>query len=89
VQRYADHYWRITSILAVLRPVSTPLGEKNPELRRKMNPLYITSLIRPDNEPEPALQGNELRINPAAGLIMEHYYELSDSGPTGAGDVNK
>ncbi|MDO9523191.1 MAG: hypothetical protein Q7J08_05700 [Methanocorpusculum sp.] len=54
-----------------------------------MHPLYITSFFELGNEPEPALHGNELRTYPVDGRIIDHHYELSDSGPPGTGELNK
>lgn len=48
-----------------------------------MHSLYISSWIQLDNELERVLHGNELRINPVAGWVTDHHYELSDSGPSG------
>ena len=52
-----------------------------------MHPLYITSFFGLGNEPEPTLHGNELRIDPVDGWIIDHHYELSDSGPSGTGGL--
>lgn len=51
-----------------------------------MHSLYISSLFWPANEPEHALHENNLRINPITGWIMDHHFELSDSGPTKTGE---
>lgn len=66
------------------------LVDMNTALRRKkMHSLYITSFVRLRNEPEPDLHGNELRIDPVAGWVMDHHYELSDSGPIWTGEAGK
>lgn len=54
-----------------------------------MHSLYITSFVRLSNEPEPDLHENELRIDPVAGWVMDHHYELSDSGPIWTGEAGK
>jgi len=52
-----------------------------------MHPMYITSFFGLGNKPEPTLHENELRIYPVNVGIIDHHYELSDTGPSGTGGL--
>lgn len=87
---YAGDFWYFNTVLVFTdRFLPRFSGYEHRFEEKKMHSLYITSFVRLSNEPEPDLHGNELRIDPVAGWVMDHHYELSDSGPIWTGEAGK